>query len=122
MCVICQYNNGTLSWDELNAMTEINSNWCQGLSVIPAIPNLVNLNCSFSSITSIPQLNSLRVLTCFHCEELTSIPQLNSLQTLYCVECEYLISISPLNSLIELNCSGCYRLKSIPQMDSLRGL
>ena len=82
MSVIELYNEGKLSWDELNAMTII--------------------DCSNSKVTSIPILENLQELVCHNCTGLTVLPTLQSLQKLDCVGCTNLTSIPILSLLSSL--------------------
>ena len=95
MCLLCrkEYNEKT---------TEIKC--CNSVTEIPLLPNLIELDCSFTKITEIPFLPNLITLYCWN-TNITEIPLLPNLTTLYCSKTK-ISEIPFLPNLITINCSG----------------
>ena len=67
---------------------------CPKLKFIPKFKKLKELECSYTNITKIPYINTLRELDCGDCPNIKEVPRMKSLKKLLCSRCDSLLSIN----------------------------
>lgn len=124
MCICCDRNNGKISDEKWEEITEIMCGWCQDITQLPSLPKRLQwLYCTSTRITELPSLPS--TLICLECGHttITRLPTIpGTLRSLYCWETNITVLPEMPESLIELDCSSTQITKLTKLPDNLEQL